>query len=322
MLELAHAEARPVGLDHERRDPASLAVGDREADVEVRDAEVRDPVLGAVDDPLLAVLDGGRLHPRGVRAGLGLGQRERRRPLAAGALRQEALLELVRAEQLDRQRPELLDHQDQRARRIDLGDLLDAHVQHQRAGARAPVLRRKRQAQDVLLAEQLADVPRIFRALVDLGRAWRDLLLRDLADRRAEVQVLLWNRVDVAEGLHVTKDPSSPRASMENRPQTTATLLAMSVPTEVDPDRIAVDPDAGRRVARARPRPAARRRARALRARRGPHRGQPPHRAHAALRAAPASSPASSRSSSTAASAHARRWPPKRSARPACRPTR
>jgi rhodanese-related sulfurtransferase len=30
---------------------------------------------------------------------------------------------------------------------------------------------------------------------------------------------------------------------MEDRPRTTATLLAMSVPTEVDPDRIAIDPE-------------------------------------------------------------------------------
>ena len=36
---------------------ARLAIGDGEDDVEVGDAEVRDPVLGAVDDPLVAVAD-------------------------------------------------------------------------------------------------------------------------------------------------------------------------------------------------------------------------------------------------------------------------
>src|SRR5579875_1262971 len=107
VLELAHAEARPVGLDDERRDPARLAVGHREDDVEVRDAEVADPVLRAVDHPLLAVAHGGRLHARGVRARFRLRQRERGRPLAARAPRQEALLQLLRAEQLQRQRAEL-----------------------------------------------------------------------------------------------------------------------------------------------------------------------------------------------------------------------
>ncbi len=202
VLELAHAEARAVGLDDERGQAPGLVVGDREDDVEVRDAEVRDPVLGPVDHPLLAVLDGRRLHPRRVRARLGLGQRERRRPLAGRAPRQEALLQLLGAEQLDRQRAELLHHQDQRARGVDLGDLLDRHVQHQRARAGAAVLGRERQAEDVLLGQQLAHVPRVLGLLVDLGRARRDPLARDLADRLAEIQVLLGNRVDVADCLH------------------------------------------------------------------------------------------------------------------------
>ena len=208
MLELSHSEARTVGLDDERREPAALAVGDREADVEVGDAKVADPVLGAVDHPFIAVPDGGGLHAGRVRAGLGLAssfglrERERGRPLTGRAARQEALLELVGAEQLDRQRAELLHHQDQRARRVDLGDLLDGHVQHQSAGASAAILDRKWQPEDVLLGEQLAHVPRVFGALVDLRRARRDLLPRDLADRRAQIEMLLRDRVDVADGLH------------------------------------------------------------------------------------------------------------------------
>ncbi len=85
--------------------------------------------------------------------------------------RQEALLLLVGAEQPDRQRAELLDHQDQRARGARLGDLLDRHLQHQRAGAGAAVLLLERQPEDVVLAEQLADVPRVLAGAVDLGRA-------------------------------------------------------------------------------------------------------------------------------------------------------
>ena len=69
----------------------ALAVGDREHDVEVGDAGVGDPVLRPVDHPLVAVEHRARAHRRGVRAGVGLGQAERRRPLAARAARQEAL---------------------------------------------------------------------------------------------------------------------------------------------------------------------------------------------------------------------------------------
>ena len=157
VLELADAEARPVGLDHEGAD-AARALGRRvglgEDDVEVGDPEVGDPVLGAVDHPLVAVAHGAGDHPAGVRAGLGLGERERGRPLARRAARQEALLELVGAEQLDRQRAELLDHQHQRARGARARDLLHRHVEHQRAGAGAAVLLVERQAEQVVLGEQ------------------------------------------------------------------------------------------------------------------------------------------------------------------------
>ena len=52
-----------------------------------------------------------------------------------------------------------------------------------------------------MLGELLADVPRVFRLLVDLRRARRDLLLRYLAHGGAEVEVLLRDRVDVGERL-------------------------------------------------------------------------------------------------------------------------
>ena len=64
------------------------------------------------------------------------------------------------------------------------------------------VLDRERQAQDVLLGQQPPDVPRVLGLLVDLRGARGDLLAGDLADRRAEVEVLLRDRVDVADRLH------------------------------------------------------------------------------------------------------------------------
>ena len=200
MLELRHREAVAVGLDHERGHPVVLAIGDREDDVEVGDAGVGDPVLGAVDDPLVAVLDRARAQRRGVRAGVRLRQRKGGRPLAARALRQEPLLQLVGAEQLDRQRAELLDHQDQRDCRRRLRELLDRHLEHQRAGAGAAVLGVERKAEDVLVAEQLAEVLRVLVLRVDLRGARGDLLLGDLPDEVAEVLEFLGDVIDVGHG--------------------------------------------------------------------------------------------------------------------------
>ena len=143
VLELADGEAGAVGLDHEGADARASGrarVGLGEDDVEVGDPEVGDPVLGAGDDPLVAVLDRLGDHAAGVGARLGLGQRERRRPLARRAPGQEALLELVGAEQLDRQRAEVLEHQDQRGGGARARDLLDRDAEHQRAGAGPAVL--------------------------------------------------------------------------------------------------------------------------------------------------------------------------------------
>src|SRR3954453_7393664 len=97
VLELRDAEARAVLLDDERAHPGPPVIDRRpgEQDVEVGDRRVRDPVLRAGDDPLVAVAHRGRPQGGGVRAGLGLGQAERRRPPAGRAARQEALLELV-----------------------------------------------------------------------------------------------------------------------------------------------------------------------------------------------------------------------------------
>ena len=54
-------------------------------------------------------------------------------------------------------------------------------------------------AEEVLLGEQLADVPRVLARGVDLGRARGDALAHDLADRVAEVLELLRDVVDVGQ---------------------------------------------------------------------------------------------------------------------------
>ena len=101
--------------------------------------------------------------------------------LARGDLRKEALLLFVAAADHDRQHAELLHRDDQRARRARLGDLFDdLHVGEERA-AEAAVLGGNRNAEQIVLREQLLDVPRELAAGVDLGGARRDFLGDELA---------------------------------------------------------------------------------------------------------------------------------------------
>ena len=117
--------------------------------------------------------------------------------------RQEALLLLVGAEQRDRQRPQLLDHQDQRARGAGHRDLLDRDLEHQRPGAGAAVLGGERKAEDVLLAEQLADVPGVLAGGVDLGGS------RGGSSRLAEVPHLLRQLVRLRRARELPRQVSS-----------------------------------------------------------------------------------------------------------------
>ena len=78
------------------------------------------------------------------------------------------------------------------------------------------------QAEDVLLGEQLAQVVRVLGLLVDLGRARRDPLACDLADRVAEIEVLLRDRVQLGERGHlsrIVRDRYGRRPGRSVRPQ-------------------------------------------------------------------------------------------------------
>jgi hypothetical protein len=66
------------------------------------------------------------------------------------------------------------------------------------------VLLRERQPEDVLLAEDLADVVRVFGLAVDVAGPRGDLLGRDLADRLPEVDHLLRDVVQPRAHLDVT----------------------------------------------------------------------------------------------------------------------
>ena len=113
-------------------------------------------------------------HRGRVGARAGLGERVGGEPLAAREPRQPALLLLVRAGEPDGERAELLHGDDQAARGADLRDLLDRYEAEQRASAEPAVLLFEEDAEELVLAEELDDVPRELGGLVDLGCAGRD----------------------------------------------------------------------------------------------------------------------------------------------------
>ncbi len=195
VLELAGTE-KPVAvlLDDERASMRRvLAVGDREHDVEVGDRRVGDPVLGAVDDPLVAVADGGRAHRRRVGARLGLGQREGRRPLAGRALAAASVCFCSSV-------PNSWIGSVPSSWTIRIS-ALDAHALAISSTAICsisvpvpvpPYSSSNGSAEDVVLGEQPCGRPTGTRRSASISAArGRDPLLRDLADRVAEVEVLL-----------------------------------------------------------------------------------------------------------------------------------
>src|SRR5439155_19981522 len=147
-----------------------------------RDAGVRDEALRAVEDVLVALAPRRRPHRGRVGAGAGLGQRVGRQPLARGELGQVTPLLLVVAGELEAERAELLDREDQGRGRADLSHLLDRDQREERAGAEPSLLLGEEEAEDVVLAEQLDDVPRELVGGVDLGGTRRDPLARELPD--------------------------------------------------------------------------------------------------------------------------------------------
>src|SRR5436190_7127535 len=196
-LDPADLEARRLRLDHEGRDArvTGRGVGLGEDDVDPGNAGVGDEPLGAVDHVLTAFEPRLGAHRGRVRSRPGLAQRIGRQPLAARELRQEALLLLLRAGELDPERAQLLHGEDQAASGADFRDLLDRDERHQRARACAAVHLVEHDPEDLVLAEELDDVPRELGALVDLGRPRRDPLAREVADQIADLALLVGQRL-------------------------------------------------------------------------------------------------------------------------------
>ena len=174
---------------------ARFRVGLREDGVELRDSGVRDEPLRPVENVVVTFTPRRGAHRRGVRARPGLGERVRAQPFAGCKPRQVARLLLVVARKLEPERPELLHRQDQPARRADLRDLLDRDERQQRPGAEAAVLLIEEQPEEVVLPEELDDVPGKLMALVDFRRPRRDPLARELANEITDLALFLGQRL-------------------------------------------------------------------------------------------------------------------------------
>src|SRR5437870_5927588 len=185
MLDLGDDPRTRLAFEHEGRYSAMVVAGFgfREDEKGPSHAAVRDELLRAAEDVLVAIPLGARFHGRGVGAASGLGQRVRGHLLSRSQRRAQSLLLLLRSGDEDGVRAQGLDSEDQRRARASFGDLFDAHADRD-AGARdATVFLRKRNAEDAVLGEKRLDVLRVLGLRVDLRRAWCDPVLHQFANR-------------------------------------------------------------------------------------------------------------------------------------------
>src|SRR5205807_820699 len=140
----------------------------------------------------------------------------RGQPLALGESRQVTLLPLVAASELEAERAELLHGEDQRRGRADLRHLLDRDQREESAGAEPAVVLGEEEAKDVVLAEELDDVPREVVGRVDLGGARRNSLTGELPDEIAQLSLLVGQDVPGHGGVSLSprrRPPVLPRGS-------------------------------------------------------------------------------------------------------------
>jgi hypothetical protein len=127
-LQPRHLPAGGIGRHDEGADPllAGGGICDREDDRHVGRTARRDELLGAVEDPVVAVAPGARLDGCRIRSGRRLGQRESTQLLAPGERAQEGLFLPVGAEFQDRHAADRIVHaHDRRGRTVAGRDLLD-----------------------------------------------------------------------------------------------------------------------------------------------------------------------------------------------------
>ena len=146
---------------------------------------------------MVTVEHGTGAHRRGVRTGLALGERVAEHRVAGGERRQHLLLQLGRAGEDDRLRAELVHGGDQRGRGAGARDLLDHDAGRDRVGPGAAVLLGDVHGVKTRPHEGIEHVMRELGRLVDLGGPRRDLVVRELSNRRANHVLLVGELVRV-----------------------------------------------------------------------------------------------------------------------------
>ena len=136
-----------------------------------RGAAAGDPVLVAVDHVARAAPVRARGHVAGGAAGLGLGDADRRLVAGQHRLGPLALLRVAAVGHHRGQRAEIGFDRDPPGHRADPRHLLDHQRRVEDAETGSAVLGRDRHAHETGLGERRHVVPRVFAAVVDLGRA-------------------------------------------------------------------------------------------------------------------------------------------------------
>ena len=190
----AALEALHAALDHEQRDAlvAGVGVGARDDDHQVGQDAVGDERLAAVEDVVVALVDGGGADALEVGAGARLGHRDRGDLLAAGQVGEPALLLLVVRAGDEVGHDHVVEQRERRAVDAAVGHLLaDHHVVAEVGRAPAAVLLVELEAEQSLRAGLGPDLAVDDPVLLPLVVVGDDLLVEEGADRVAEGLVLL-----------------------------------------------------------------------------------------------------------------------------------
>ncbi len=176
-------------------------VGPRNDHRGIAHRRVGDEVLGSVEDPLVAVADGGRLGAAGIGTGPGLGQTPRPDPLSRCQLGQELPPDLLRAEQKGVVRAQRVVGRDTEpdatvrgAELLDDGRVLDI------AEPGAAVLLRDRHPEKAELSQFREQFAREMRLFVPPSGVRYDLVLGHLARHVAD-RLLIFGQLEIHTGL-------------------------------------------------------------------------------------------------------------------------
>jgi hypothetical protein len=196
---------------HEQRDSLhALGRGGRAGEHEVHDVlrqvmlAVGDEDLLSRDEEMIAVRLGARAHQREVGAGLRLGQIHRAGPLAARHLRQERLLQMIRAAQLERVQRALRQHRAERETHVRAAPhLFDRRGDQPRQPLPAP-LRGDRQRSPaglhVLAVRVWKALRRRDRPVAPLGAFLITRIIQWIKDFRGELRGFVEDRIDGLRG--------------------------------------------------------------------------------------------------------------------------